>query len=441
MVDPRTEDFKGVELAHTGTFNASTGKITFTRQDFDDMVDASQALKGKVDFPLKLGHNESQKLLQEDGLPAAGWIENVRRNGNTLVADFMRVPEKIAEIMKAGGFRKRSIEAMRNVVLAGQRFAFVLTGAALLGEELPAVDSLDDIAALYTAASLDWPDAKKIDADAGAPESVLVIIQAAEHAEDDDEDDVENMIKEIQRIIGRGDSLVKGRKGAPRLRHMLEGAIAEIRRVGRTKASAGEGHDMEITKELKEKLGLAEDATDEQVEAAITDLKAKVDAGDKGGANDGGDDDKGGDSEALKAEVEKREALEAKVLTLENDKAKSTATEAADAAIKASKFAPAVRSSLIQMALDNSKGFEELVKNTPVIAGMAIGVIGSADRNDADADLSEYEPDAEQLKLAIQLGNTKEGFILQAIADAEEIAGKDLVSETVKASLAPKKAD
>jgi hypothetical protein len=40
-----------------------------------------------------------------------------------------------------------------------------------------------------------------------------------------------------------------------------------------------------------------------------------------------------------------------------------------------------------------------------------------------------------------QTGVTREEFILQGIADAEEAADKELVSATVKASLAPKKAD
>lgn len=443
--DPITEDFKGVELAHTGTFNASTGKVTFTRQDFDDMVDASKALIGKVDFPLKLGHNEGQKLLQEDGLPAAGWIENVQRQGNTLLADFMKVPEKIAAIIKGGGFRKRSLEAMRNVELAGQRFKFVLTGVALLGEEFPAVDSLDDIAALYTAAKLDWPTVDDKEATA------FVFIAAAEHDDDDDddEDDIEEMIKELQRMIGRGDSLIRGRKGAPRLRHMLEGAIAEIRRVGKTKANLGEGAKMD-SKELElsrqsivDLLGLDAEVTDEDMAAAIKTLQDKVKAGEAGGANDGNDDNKGGDNAELAEEIKKREALEAKMLTLENNNAAQAATDAADAAIKASKFAPAVRGSLIKMALGDPKGFEEYVKGTPVITGMAPGVIGTTD-DPEKFDFSEFEPDAVQIKMMAQTGVTREEYILQGMKDAaelKEISVEELVPTKVLASLAPKKAD
>ncbi len=435
-LEPQTEDIKDVQLATTGTFNASTGKVKFTRQDFDDMVDAAKELAGKVDFPLKLGHNEGQELLQEDGLPAAGWIENLRRQGNTLVADFMRVPEKIATIMKGGGLRKRSIEAARNLELAGQRFKFVLTSVALLGEELPAVDSLDDIAALYTAAKLDWPDTEDEEA------TTVVFIAAAVH-EDDDDDEVEDMIRELQRIIGRGDSLVRGRKGGPRLRHMLEGAISEIRRVAKgTKAKIGEIIDMDklSRQAIVELLGLDEEVEDDAIATAIKDLQGKVKAGEKGGANDGDGNDKDGDNAEM-AEIKKTMEHQAEeILDLKNDKALTAATDAAHAAIKASKFAPAVEPELVKMALGDPKGFQEYVKKTPVIAGMTTGVIGSSEDPET-ADLSEYEPHADQIKMMAQTGVTREEFILQGIKDAEAIAEKELVSAKIKASLAPTKAD
>ena len=198
---------------------------------------------------------------------------------------------------------------------------------------------------------------------------------------------------------------------------------------------------MEITKEMREKLGVAEDATDEQIEAAITSLKDKVDAGDKGGPNDGDkDDDKGGDGAELAEMRKSMETQAAEILGLKNDKALQDATTAAHAAIKASKFAPAVEGELVKMALGDPKGFAEYVAKTPVIAGMATGAIGTTDDPEV-ADLSEYEPNADQIKLMVQTGVTREEYILQGIKDAEEIAEKELVGEKVKASLAPKKAD
>lgn len=433
-----TEDLKDVELAHTGTFNASTGRIKFSREDFDDMVDAAKELAGKVAFPVKLGHNEKQQLLQEDGLPAAGWIENVRREGNSLIGDLMKVPAKIAGIIKAGGLRKRSIEAMRNAELAGQRFKFVLTGLALLGEELPAVDSLDDIVALYTSAKLDLPSASAL-TEGGKAEEAIVLIICAEHSDDDDDDDddVEDLIKELQSLVGRADGLFKGRKGAPQLRHLVNTTVQELRRVGRkTKAKIGVTTDMEqLSREaIVKTLGLAEDVEDDAIEAAIKDLQSKVEAGEKGGADDGKND-------AALADMKKTmETQASEILDLKNDKAKTEATDAANAAIKASKFAPAVRDNLIKLALNDPESFADLVKTTPVIAGMAPGVIGSSEDPET-TDLSQFEPHADQAAVMAQMHISKDEFTLKAIADAEEIAGKELVSATVKASLAPKKAD
>ena len=349
-----TKDIKNVQIAFVGkTYNAQSGPIKFTREDFDDMVDAAETLVGKVDFPVKLGHNDEQQLLQEDGLPAAGWIENVRRLGNVLVADLMKVPSKIADIMEAGGLRKRSLEAHRNLELAGQRFKFVLTGLALLGEELPAVDSLDDIVALYPSAKLDWPDPKDEEA------TSLVFIVAAH--DDDNDDDVEDMIREIQRITGQGDSLV---------RHALGNMISEIRRVGKTKAQLGEDEmdlkELEMSRAaIVEQLGLDAEVSDEDMAKAIKDLQSKVKAGEAGGANDGDGNKPERDAE-LSSMKKENETQAARILALENTEAMTKATDAADAAIKASKFAPAVRGNLIKMALANPEDFTDADRNRAI---------------------------------------------------------------------------
>ena len=421
-----TKDIKNVQLATTGTFNASTGKVKFTRQDFDDMAAAAKALAGKVDFPLKLGHNEKQELLQEDGLPAAGWIENVRRIGNHLMVDFMRVPAKIADIMEAGGFRKRSLEAMRNVELAGTRFPFVLTGAALLGEELPAVDSLDDIAALYEEAS--WR------AEVMADQKTEAIAILADMATD--EDNAATLVRTLERTLAQADGLAATREGVPAARRLIAGAIQQLQ------TEEGEETEMEFTKEFLENLGLKEGADEEAVNAAIKELKDKVEAGTAGGPSDGDGDAKPDPAkDAELAELRKTvETMGEEIVGLKNDKAATAATAAADEAIKASKFAPGVRPQLIKMALSDPEGFKEYVEKTPVIAGMATGVIGTSD-DPEKADLSDYEPSETDLVFMKQTGVSREEFILQAIADAEEVAGTELVGATVKASLAPKKAD
>ena len=426
----KTKDILDVEIAKTGTFNASTGRVTFTRKDFDDMQAASRELQGKVDFPLKLGHNEGQELIQEDGLPAAGWIENVRREGDLLMADFMRVPLQIADLMKAGAFRKRSIEAFRNVEFAGKRFPMVLTGTALLGEDLPAVDSLDDIEALYQAAKLELPvqDA----------EATMVLMATQVEAANPDSETVADIIRELNALVGRAESLIKNRKGAPQLRSLVKTVTDELKQV--TKTSKGDA-DMELSREAVIKaLGLAEDVTDEDMEAAIKELQETQAAKKK----DQEEADRKAKAEASQdprvKELEDTVAQQAAdILTLQNDKAKEEATEAADAAIRAGRFVPGVREQLIQLALTNGEEFRKLVTNTPANAILATGVVVGGDGDDSP-DLGKYEPSTDQLVFLSQTGVSKEEYILQAIEDSGDKVAEPVMAklrETVKASRVP----
>jgi len=45
-----------------------------TEQDVQDVVDSFQEIGPVLKPYVKLGHTENQKLLQEDGLPAGGWV-------------------------------------------------------------------------------------------------------------------------------------------------------------------------------------------------------------------------------------------------------------------------------------------------------------------------------------------------------------------------------
>tara|TARA_Y100000310_G_scaffold333905_2_gene412435 strand:+ start:8639 stop:9892 length:1254 start_codon:yes stop_codon:yes gene_type:complete len=396
-------DFDDVELARTGTFQAVTGKVTFTESDFDEMARASKELQGQIDFPLKLGHDEHQKLLQEDGLPAAGWIENVRRIADRLVADFKRVPDKIAGLIASGGLRKRSIEAIRNGEFLGRRWPMVLTGVALLGEDLPAVDSLDDIAKLYAATGLELPTKSE-----GAEVLILAIQQ----------DDVESIIKDLESLVGRAEGVIRNRKGAPQLRALVRTAVSELRRVGKVSGMLNkEGEDMDI-KLLAEMLGLASDATEEMVTAALTALKSKPE-----------------ELEAKLKELESKleAALEAskgtkkeeeseaaklrlRVIDLETEGATAKASALVDTAIKAGKFVPAVRDQLVKIAVSDPEEFATMAKNTPDNAVFAAGAKGTASEDSFE--LTVYEPTAEELILAKQTGLSREEVILQKMADA-----------------------
>ena len=105
--------------------------------------------------PAKLGHSETQKLVQNDGFPAAGWVSSLKKVGTKLVASFKGVPKKLGEIIKAGGYKKVSSEIYSNYEIGGKKYPCVLKAVSFLGADIPAVKTLQDIVALYGETLLD----------------------------------------------------------------------------------------------------------------------------------------------------------------------------------------------------------------------------------------------------------------------------------------------
>lgn len=135
------KSIKGVEIFSVGKWNNQT----FTERDLDKMVDSFNKVRQTVKPWIKIGHDDDQKLLQKEGLPSAGWVENMRRQGGKLVADFVDIPKKIYELIEKKAYRKVSIELFKNVEILESKFDFLITGVALLGAETPGVLNLKDI--------------------------------------------------------------------------------------------------------------------------------------------------------------------------------------------------------------------------------------------------------------------------------------------------------
>ena len=154
-----TTTIPNVAIMRVGTWNASTGKTQITRDDIASMVDAyNDHLVDRA--PIKIGHNDQRFQDADgnppgDGDPAYDWVENLRvsDDGETLLADFAGIPAKLGEIMKSA-WRRRSAEIRWKVQnAAGKTYQAVLTGLAVLGVTPPAVKGLADIEALYSDAS------------------------------------------------------------------------------------------------------------------------------------------------------------------------------------------------------------------------------------------------------------------------------------------------
>lgn len=145
----QTYDIKGVEIFAAGDWNGDT----YTEADIKELADNFPATKEYLQPYLKLGHSEDQTLLAEDSLPAAGWISNVYKKGTKLVADFVDMPQKIYDLVKAGAYKRVSSEIFFNVTVNGKQYDKALKAVALLGGETPAVQTLEDIYALYQLSS------------------------------------------------------------------------------------------------------------------------------------------------------------------------------------------------------------------------------------------------------------------------------------------------
>lgn len=136
---------KGVEIFSAGKWNGDEYSV----EDLDLMVQAFEENKDHVRPFLKLGHSEEQKLLEAEGLPAAGWVEQIYRKGDKLMADFNDIPSKIYELIHKKAYRKVSCEIYMNCQIEDRKYKFFVGAVALLGAETPGVMNLDDILAHY----------------------------------------------------------------------------------------------------------------------------------------------------------------------------------------------------------------------------------------------------------------------------------------------------
>lgn len=148
-----------VELVSVGMqWRASSGDIDVTFEHLADMVAASE--DPHILAPrLKLGHADTRfnsgtnhDPFNQDGAPALGKATNLRltNDGATLVGDFVEVPAWLADAAPSA-YPSRSAEWVFSVTTPGDRhYSAVLTAVALLGPVMPAVQDLDDLERLLT---------------------------------------------------------------------------------------------------------------------------------------------------------------------------------------------------------------------------------------------------------------------------------------------------
>lgn len=133
------------EIFATGKWN----NLSFTKKalekivtNFYDLIDVHKPF-------LKLGHNDSQEMT--DGKPALGWITDLElTSANKILATAKDVPEIIKKAIEKGRYSRVSVELDLDVTYKGKEIGDVLTAVALLGADVPAVNTLADLRAYMT---------------------------------------------------------------------------------------------------------------------------------------------------------------------------------------------------------------------------------------------------------------------------------------------------
>lgn len=154
---------EAVPLVKTGTWNGSTGSKAITKEDLEAIVEAHESAvldKGV----LKKGHLDPRHQNPAwDGDPAYGQVDNLRLSddGETLLGDYINVPEDLAESLPSA-YPNRSAEIAWGVKLkdaAGKvtkEFKAALAGVALLGRTPPAVKGLGGPVSAFSAGSVEF---------------------------------------------------------------------------------------------------------------------------------------------------------------------------------------------------------------------------------------------------------------------------------------------
>lgn len=143
---PETVDIKNVEIFSAA--NKPNGH-NYTDSMLDEIVKGFKETKDQLKPYLKFGHDDKQKLAQNSGMPALGWLDNVKRKGKKIIADLTKVPKKVAKLIEAGAYRRISAEIFWNITVNKKHYKRLLKAVALLGADTPACEDLDDIISLY----------------------------------------------------------------------------------------------------------------------------------------------------------------------------------------------------------------------------------------------------------------------------------------------------
>lgn len=136
-----TTEMKNVEILSTGKWN----EIDVTDSDLDEMI---SNFNDKVLEPyLNLDHDDNftDNVKRALSVVSLGLVSQLKKVGNKLIADFIQVPKKVAELIDSGMLKKRSVEFFRKgFKVNGKVYKNVLKAVSFFGADIPAVNNLSN---------------------------------------------------------------------------------------------------------------------------------------------------------------------------------------------------------------------------------------------------------------------------------------------------------
>jgi hypothetical protein len=295
-----------VPICSTGIeYRLGTGPHTFTAQDLADAVQAASGSDVAINAPrVKLGHtSKANDLFLGEDEPAFGRVTALRlsENGQTIYGDFVGMPEWLAKVMPVA-FPSRSVDAQLHVeTVTGKRYGMVITDVSLLGVRWPGCSVLEDLPLWYgsetpesaevLAASLDvtairnkfyvagpgkehdawWIRGERFDTEEGynliVDEGTGDICRVAVRV-DGDEVKFGEPVRVTEQYPDKtvaASAVLAGMKMAdPAM--LIHANRAET---DRSTNQEGEAMDEELRRSLAKRLGLPEDATEEQIRSEL----------------------------------------------------------------------------------------------------------------------------------------------------------------------------
>ena len=141
-----------MEIMSPGTWNG----FKFPSDRLKRIVDNFKKLLEVHRVPLKIGHadNQIEDETRSEDQHALGWVDDVWQTATgKLMAKVIDVPDIVYDAVAKKLYRKVSVELDFDVDYKGENIGDVLSGVALLGADIPAVNTIQDLQAFLSADS------------------------------------------------------------------------------------------------------------------------------------------------------------------------------------------------------------------------------------------------------------------------------------------------